>query len=125
GRIYSALGPQVLSGDPYPQATVMNDGWASFDQTANPPILYPQNSGQTNLAVRLNYFLGAGSGYTNFNNTLFNVPVSLGAPATLQISTNNTDWISLTSVTNSGSIVRWEYFGRPIQISFRVMPGLP
>jgi len=122
---FDKLGPQVMSGDPYPQATVMNDGWASFDQSANPPILYPQNSGQTNLAVRLEYFTGSSLRYTNFNNTLFNVPVSLGAPATLQISTNNTDWISLASVTNSGSIVRWEYFGQPVQISFRVLPGLP
>jgi len=119
---FDKLGPQVLSGDPYPTAVVRNQGWASFDQSTNPPVWYPQNSGQTNLTVRLNYYLGSGSVYTNFNNTLFNVPVSLGAAATVQISTNNADWISLASVTNNGSIVRWEYYGQPAAISFRVLP---
>jgi len=80
---------------------------------------------QTNIAVRLDYFVGSGNGYTNFNNTLFNLPASIGAQAILQISTNNTDWISLASVTNSGSIVRWEYYGQAVQISFRVVPGGP
>jgi len=121
---FDKRGPEVLSGDLYVTPVVTNDGWASFDQSTNPPVLYPQNSGQTNLTVRLNYYLESGGVYTNFNNTLFNVPVSLGAAATVQISTNNVDWISLASVTNNGSIVRWEYYGQPTTISFRVLPGV-
>ena len=122
---FDKLGPQVLSGDPYPTAVVINNGWASFDESTNPPIVYPPNSVQTNIAVRLDYFVGSGNGYTNFNNTLFNLPASIGAQAILQISTNNTDWVSLASVTNNGSIVRWEYYGQAVQISFRVVQGGP
>jgi hypothetical protein len=119
---FDKTGAMVFSGDS--QATsVMNNGWASFDQSTNPPVLYPPNTGQTNLAVRLQYYLASGESYTNFNNTLFNVPVAFGSPATLQTSTNNTDWISLITITNNGSIVQWNYYGHPVAISFRVMPG--
>jgi len=119
------LGPHVFSGAPYNPAVVMNGGWASFDHSANPPVLYPPNSGQTNIAVRLNYYLASGNTYTNAFDSTFHLPVPFGAPATLQISTNNTDWNSLATVTNNGSTIQWDYFGQPIQISFRVWPGLP
>jgi len=121
--IFDKLGPQVVSGGAF-TTTVLNQGWASFDQATNAPVFYPPATGQTNLEVRLNYYLASGTGYTNFNNGVFNVPVSLGSPATLQISTNSNDWVSLTSVTNNGSIINWEYYGQPIQISFRVVPGV-
>jgi hypothetical protein len=117
------LGAEVWSGDPYPQAMVMTRGWASFDQSTNPPVSYPLDRGQTNLMVRLNYYLASANTYTNSYDYTFNVPVSLGAPATLQITTNETDWSSLTAVTNSGSVVRWNYLGQPTHISFRVLPG--
>jgi hypothetical protein len=120
---FDELGPEVLSGDHYTPAVVMNRGWASFDQSTNPPITYPPNSGQSSLTVRLNYYVGSGNTYTNFYNSMLNTPAAFGAPATLQITTNNTDWISLTTVTNSGSIIRWDYYGKPVQISFRVLPG--
>jgi hypothetical protein len=123
---FDELGPEILTGGPYAQAFVINHGWSSFDQSTNPPITYPQSDGQTNLSVRLTYFLAASANnYTNFYNSRFDLAVPFGGPATLQISTNNTDWNSLATVTNNGSIVRWEYFGQPIQISFRVFPGVP
>jgi len=121
---FDKLGAEVSSGDSF-AASVVNNGWASFDESTNAPILYPQNSGQTNLTVRLNYFVASGASYTNFNNTVFNVPVAFGSPATVQISTNNNDWISLATVTNNGSILNWDYYGQPVQISFRVLPGAP
>jgi hypothetical protein len=121
---FDKLGSEVSSGDSF-TASVVNNSWASFDQSTNAPILYPQNSGQTNLTVRLNYFVASGTNYTNFNNTVFNVPVAFGSPATLQISTNSNDWISLATVANNGSIVNWDYYGQPVQILFRVLPGLP
>jgi hypothetical protein len=49
----------------------------------------------------------------------------MGSPATLQISTNNAEWISLATVTNTGAIVHWAYYGQPTHISFRVVPGAP
>jgi hypothetical protein len=122
---FDKLGTQVSSGGPFTPAVVINGGWASFDESSNPPISYPQNSGQTNLAVRLNYYLASGNTFTNSNNTLFNVPVAMGSPATLQISTNNAEWISLATVTNTGAIVHWAYYGQPTHISFRVVPGAP
>ena len=117
------LGPTVSSGGPYTSPVVMNNGWSSFDQSTNPPVLYPQNSGQTNLSVRLNFYHASSGGYAEFTNSLFNVAVPFGGQATLQISTNNTDWNSLATVTNNGSVIRWNYFGTPAPISFRVLPG--
>jgi hypothetical protein len=123
---FDELGPEILTGGPYAQAFVIHHGWSSFDQSTNPPITYPQDNGQTNLSVRLTYFLAASANnYTNFSNTRFDVPVPFGAPATLQISTNNAEWISLATVINNGSVVRWSYLGTPVPISFRVLPGAP
>jgi hypothetical protein len=119
------LGPNVLSGDPYTPAVVTYRGWSSFDESTNPPVLYPQDSSQTNLMVRLHFYHASSNGYNEFTNALFNAPVSFGGQAALQISTNNNDWNSLATVINNGSVVRWDYFGTPTPISFRVLPATP
>jgi hypothetical protein len=113
----------VASGGFYNPAVVVNHGWASFDQSTNPPVLYPENMGQTNLLVRLHFFDTTSNPYTEITNSSFPIPVPYGASATLQISTNAPDWVSLATVTNTGAVVRWDYFGAQIPISFRVVPG--
>jgi len=124
GITFDELGPHVLSGGPYNPPVVINRGWSSFDESTNPPVFYPQNTGHTNLLVRLHFYSSASNLYSEVTNSLFHVPVPFGGQATVQISTNQTDWISLATVTNSGSVVRWDYFGTKIPISFRVSPGM-
>ena len=119
------LGPTVSSGGPYTSAVVVNSGWSSFDLSTNSPVAYPRNSGQTNLSVRLHLYNATSGRYTEFTNSLFNAAVPFGGQATLQTTTNNIDWDSLATVTNNGSVVRWNYFGTPTPISFRVLPGAP
>jgi hypothetical protein len=120
---FDDLGPDVLSGSSFNPAVVMNRGWASFDESTNPPVLYPPNTGQNQLLVRLHFYDITAMPLTEVSTTLFKVAVPFGSPATLQISTNQTDWISVAAVTNSGSIVRWDYLGTKTSVSFTVVPG--
>src|SRR6185437_5086166 len=115
---FDDLGPDVLSGSSFNPAVVMNRGWASFDESTNPPVLYPPNTGQNQLLVRLHFYDITAMHLAEVSTTLFKVAVPFGSPATLQISTNQTDWISVATVTNSGSIVRWDYLGTKTPVSF-------
>lgn len=119
---FDELGPHVLSGAIYTPAVVNNSGWASFDLSTNPPVLYPQNTGQNRLLVRLHLFESDTNLYHEITNSLFRVTLPFGGQADLQVSTNKTDWTSLATVMNSGSIVRWDYFGPEVPVSFRVIP---
>jgi len=49
--------------------------------------------------------------------------VPIGGQASLQISTNQADWISLATATNGGSVIEWYHEGsdNPPKY-FRVMP---
>jgi hypothetical protein len=113
----------VATGENDNPAVFVNYAWASFDQSTNPPVIYPPNMGQTNLLVRLHFYVRTSSLYTEITNSSFQSLVAYGALATLQISTNAPDWISVATVTNTGAVVRWDYFGTQIPISFRVVPG--
>jgi hypothetical protein len=119
--VFDKLGPQV-SSDGINPTTVFPSGWASFDASTNPPVLYPQNIGQTNLLVRLHFYDTNATPMSEIGSSLFPCPVPIGGQANLQISTNNTDWITLTTVTNTGSIIRWDFLGAKVPISFRAMP---
>lgn len=119
---FDELGPHINSGAYFNPPELVNHGWASFDMSTNPPIIYPQNTGQTNLLVRLRLYDTNTLPWTEINSTLFDVPVAFGGQAALQTSTNQTDWTSLITVTNAGSIVRWDYFGTNSPVSFRVLP---
>jgi hypothetical protein len=120
---FDTLGTHVLSGVNFTSPYIINEGWASFDQSTNLPILYPQNTNQNQLSVRLALFDASTNINNEITNSLFHVTVPYGGPATLQTSTNNTDWTSVATVTNSGSVVLWEYFGTKTPISFRILPG--
>lgn len=121
--IFGKLGPQVISGEDFNPASVINNGWSSFNGSTNPPVVYPQNTGQTNLLVLLHFYAADAVPSTEISNTLFDVPVPYGGVAAFQISTNQIDWTSLITVTNTGSVVSWDYWGSQVPISFRVVPA--
>src|SRR5581483_8847888 len=109
-------GPLVFSGVLVPSPIVVNQSWGSFDDSATPPTVYPA-AARGKFQVRLRAFndlydsapLG-GVPMTVFNlvtNRLFRVDVPPGGLAVLQTSTNETDWISLCTVTNTGGITEW------------------
>jgi hypothetical protein len=101
-----------------------NERWASFDASANPPVIYPAGA-------------SAGTGnpwtmYLSLFNTnyqalpggqfIWQLPVSLGAGVTLETSTNLTDWTPLLTVTNYGVSFFWEHlYSRPAEY-FRAAP---
>jgi hypothetical protein len=117
---------EVTTGANDSPAVFVNYAWASFDQSTNPTVLYPPNTGQTNLLVRLHLYDTTANPrtlYTEITNASLPAPVPYGALATLQISTNAPDWISVATVTNTGAVVRWNYLGTKMPISFRVVPG--
>ncbi|MGO8698908.1 MAG: hypothetical protein ACLQVY_14430 [Limisphaerales bacterium] len=81
--------------------------WGTFDLSTNPPIVYPATQTGTNfLTVRLQ--LGSGSSYYSIPTPRYTltwtVSSQAGAMLLLQTSTNLTDWITLSTVQNDGSI---------------------
>ena len=122
---FDLLGDQVFTGIPYPTPYIIKGGWASFDQSTNAPIAYPLNTGQEKLSVRLSHGVLEGNVYYEMANPLLRVAVPFGGAADLQISTNKTDWTSLATVTNTGSIIRWVYYGSKEPVKFRVVPITP
>jgi hypothetical protein len=119
---FDKLGQSVFSGDLYDPPLLLDGGWASFDGSTNPPVLYPPNIGQNRLLVRLHFYSNTRP-FNELSNTLFHTSVRYGGEASLQISTNHNDWISVTTVVNKGSIISWEYYGAQTPISFRVVPA--
>ena len=78
--------------------------WGSFDQTTNWPMAYPDFPAGTAepLSVRLRL---------NNNQSLLSytwqVPVPVGGTASLQTSTNLSDWAPVMILTNNGGVVEW------------------
>lgn len=124
---FDKLGPIVETTASLNNLTeTVNRSWGSFDASTNPPLSYPANTGQDRMFVQLAVFdtnMPFASGVSNAN---FSLRVPFGGQASLEISTNNTDWISLTDVANAGSIVRWLYYStNTMPVSFRVVPVGP
>ncbi len=79
-------------------------GWGSFTGTTNTPILYP--AGQTPFQPT----------EVHLNLTVEGIPYDLHWPVAglpfrrfvLQTATNFTDWVTLTTLTNSGG--RFDYY---------------
>jgi hypothetical protein len=120
---FNELGPRILSGGPFNPPEVINQSWASFDESTNPPVVYPPNTGQKDLFVWLHFFDTKSTPPLQIKATVFHAPVPFGGSADLQISTNRNEWISLVTVTNAGADIRWDYLGPKIPISFRVLPA--
>ncbi|HEY5040599.1 MAG TPA: hypothetical protein VIK53_01190 [Verrucomicrobiae bacterium] len=78
--------------------------WASFDGSSNAPVIYPiPQTGTNQMTVRM--WLEKGT-YPTWSTTRFEwKPVSaIGTVYAFQTATNLTDWISLFTVTNDGTI---------------------
>ena len=60
---------------------------------------------------------------TQFISQSWELPIPINAQADLQISTNQTDWTSVATVTNLGAVIEWVHVGTndPMK-SFRVIP---
>lgn len=124
---FDKLGPIVQTVASLNNLTgIVNRSWGSFDASTNPALSYPPNTGQDRMSVELSFFdtnMPFAGGVSNAN---FSLHVPFGGQASLEISTNKTDWISLTNVSNSGSIVHWLYYGtNTVPVSFRVVPSGP
>jgi hypothetical protein len=128
--------PQITISFPYgPNALIVtsdsagvvqmsNERWASFDASTNPPVIYPtgttteaSNSCIINFSLlNTNYQPLPGAYFT------WQLPVSIGAAVTVETSTNLTDWVPLTTVTNYGYPLFWEHlYSRPVGY-FRARP---
>ena len=98
--------------------------WASFDGTTNAPVAYPCATAppETPMKLRL-HLLAQGFPVRSQANYEWQLPLPLEGQAALQISTNLTDWVSSTVVTNQGMAVEWfdSYASGPSRF-FRVVP---
>jgi hypothetical protein len=117
---FHQLGPLAVTGDSYPPQ-VINRSWASFDGSPNTPATYPSGLPAATFSIRLRAHDPAISLSLDPNafpflavNATFHLDVPLGGPAALQISTNQTDWTSLCTVTNTGGVTDWYYSGHII-----------
>ena len=120
---FDTFGERVVTGWHFNPPEAVAGGWASFDASTNPPVLYPLNTGQKDLFVRLHFFDTNSSPPLQIKSTLIRAAVPYGDQADLQISTNKGNWVSLITVTNTGAIIRWDYLGAKNATSFRVIPA--
>lgn len=82
-------------------------------------MVYPVGSyAGGDMTIRFQIWIG-GDVVGSFN---WQMPLSAGATVTFQTSTNLTDWISLTTLSNQGTVVEWQHSASPVQRFFRVLP---
>jgi hypothetical protein len=120
---FHKLGPAVETG--IFGTFSSNTGWGSFDDSTNLPVGYPSaaDSDDTRFTIRLRFFDTDFSPAVQLTNITWHLRVPIGGQASLQISTNQADWISLATATNGGSVIEWYHEGsdNPPKY-FRVMP---
>jgi hypothetical protein len=122
---FHKLGPIIYTGET--DGGTYNPGWGTFDDSTNLPVLYPSSTQSIKnlLTVRLRFFDCSLPNLPDFQLThiTWRLRVPIGGLASLQISTNRIDWTSLATVTNSGSVIEWYYYGTENPPKhFRVMP---
>jgi hypothetical protein len=125
---FAKLGRQLESDATLTENSVEDSStfWGTFDLSTNPPIVYPvAQTGTNSLTVRLQ--LGSGSYYsipTPSSTLTWTVSSKAGATLLLQTSTNLTDWITLSTVQNDGSICTLsDVDPSSAQRFYRVVPG--
>jgi hypothetical protein len=118
---YNQVGLFVSTSASFP-AQFTTSGWASYDTSTNPPILYPPHSPTAGLSVYFHFVNDAAVPTPLTTNSTFHLNIPTGTLVSLQTSTNQTDWTSLATVTNTGAIIDWTYFGTDTQMTFRVVP---
>jgi len=105
--------------------TIESQSWASFDSSTNLPVAYPSTSDSVHIGftIRLRFFDTDFFPALQLTNRTWHLPVPFGGQASLQISTNQTDWSTLAIVTNVGSVTEWYFNGSDIPPRyFRAVP---
>src|SRR5581483_2730728 len=106
---FHKIGSIVSSGEPSSStasAQLFNFQWGSFDQSTNVPVAYPSfdPGSRVPLVVRLRLASGfaGGRGPNVILSQTWQLPVTIGGTAQLQIATDLTNWVSIMTVTNNG-----------------------
>jgi hypothetical protein len=116
---------QVQTSDDWPPGTayyVGNLNWGSFDNSANPPVVYPNRTTLANTNQLTLHFSLLGPNATPSQRFTWQLPVALGQTAALQTSSNLNEWVPLTIVTNSGMDISWQHSYSGHQGFFRAVP---
>jgi len=125
--IFNKLGPRacVYTSDSAPNgsASLVDIHWGSFDNSTNPPVVYPNGFSPIEITNHLAVYFwlhdSSGSKPECFS---WSVPVPVDGQASLQASTNLTDWVSLVSVANHGRPWDWHHTRSLERRFFRVVP---
>lgn len=115
------LNASVETADGFSYASTESSRWASFDESANPPVIFPIDSAAGQVTdFQVNVFLnGLNIATPSF---AWHLPVAFGETAVLQTSTNLLNWTSLGTVTNYGMPLDWSHFCTAPQNFFRAIP---
>jgi hypothetical protein len=116
-------GSSVWTSDSAPNepASFYNTHWASFDNSTNPPVIYPNGLSLITNQLTVRFWLH-NSPRSKPESSSWSLPVSIGGHAVLLAATNLTDWVSLGSVTNRGGPVDWHHIRSLERRFFRVVP---
>ena len=108
---FHKLGPRIDTGEECCSGT-FNQGWGSFDESTNLLVVYPSgvDAKKNRLTVRLRFFDTDFSPYFQLTNMTWHLKVPIGGMASLEVSTNRTDWTSLATAMNSGSVIEWYHY---------------
>jgi len=122
GIIFHKLGPTVESDDNYPVGNVRLSSWASFNELANTPIIYPNldEGDADHLSIRFRLYKN--DYRLQMGEFLWYMPLSRGQTVSLQTSTNLKDWASVDIETNLGGIIEWQHASSGPQRFFRALP---
>jgi hypothetical protein len=124
--VFNKPGPWLQTDESVAQETnysLVDFHWASFDGSTNPVVTYPTDvstGASNNFAVHF-WLLGPSA----IKVTDWQPSLAAGTAVALQTSTNLTDWISITTVTNTDGPVLWRHvYTDPVgpQRYFRVLP---
>jgi hypothetical protein len=108
--VFNKLGQQFSSSGNYSDAVAFGTPqfWGSFDASANPPVIYPvpTQTGTNQMTVRMWLEMGT---YPSWSTTSFEwKPISAsGAQFLFQTSTDLTDWVTLFTNSNDGTITTY------------------
>jgi hypothetical protein len=120
---FHKFGPTVTTDDSQPEGTasIKYRSWGSFDSSTNPPVAYP--SGAVSGGHQLTLRLRLGVVHLGSTETIeWHSPVPFGGLATLQTSTNLSNWVTLATVTNAGVVVEWYHARARSRRFFRAVP---
>ncbi|HYG24800.1 MAG TPA: hypothetical protein VEH04_18690 [Verrucomicrobiae bacterium] len=122
---FNRMGPRLQTADSpqfgFPQFDVLR--WGTFTQAPNAPVTYPAATKRGQLSVYVRTYAPSepgASSYVPAQDAWLKTNMLRGAVATLQISTNQLDWTSVHTVTNTGATVEWHHYFS--QAAFGVIP---